>query len=549
MRLMPRIAGDERTYAVRLCRHGKFHDHDDCPTCGGLLGKVLSVEDDGMGGYNVHIGAARKTIDHRFVVATEYGEDWISISTVAHILDKGGGLTGWAFNVAVAGVVKLIADGFDVHAATEEQLKAALKQAGSTPWVKKDRAASRGTEVHEALERIAKGESFDEVTKFIAGIHINDFSPEETHEVQMYAVAAVKWFVTEKPSAILVEQPVWSAIHRIVGTLDFLGMRPSRGSCLTDLKSSKDVYTDHAVQLDGYALCLREMVEHGVLDVAVPTRHTVVLARPDGSYEEVVVPSDPQGFLAALDLTRSAGRTEEVLKELKKKRAGAGTEGVNAKPAVPADNEPEIVPEAQKGDDSMSDEKGFRAIVKLNLPPDAEYQQGDSIILQADDLGQIDLMLTASETVMSPLLRRILDKLIGAPAPQSVVMSAPVVSAPMTADQAAAAIQGMTNAPPAQQQPVVVQPAPVPQTAPAPVAQPVVQQQPGTNPMVDGAQVGGTPGQRYPVTPGNGPLQLGQPCGKCGVTTYWQPPGQNHTTGQAFQGYYRCPNAKNHPKG
>jgi len=312
-----RIAGDQSTYAVRFCRRVRLKDHDPCPLCAKPLGDPTK--------------APRKTVGHDFTVATDYGEDWISVSTVSHILDKGGALSGWAYNLTVEGVLRLVATGVDVTRMDEEMLKAALKQAGFTPWVKKDRAASRGSEVHEVLERLAKGEDPSSVARTIADIDIEDFSPEEIRDVQNYALAAAHWFLDKKPRPILVEETVWSAESRTVGTLDILAERPdlsprSKGVpvVLTDLKTSKDVYTDHAVQLDGYRLCLEEMVREGVVDVPLPTLHTVVLARPDSTYEERIVPSDPAAFVHALGLTKAAGRLEAALKADRRERGDSG---------------------------------------------------------------------------------------------------------------------------------------------------------------------------------------------------------------------------------
>src|SRR3990172_13109230 len=90
-----------------------------------------------------------------------------------------------------------------------------------------------------------------------------------------------------------------------------------------------------------------------------------------------------------------------------------------------------------------------------------------------------------------------------------------------------------------------------------PVLQPVVVQptlvaapQGGTDrdDRVDGAQVGGTPGQKYPSQQKLGaPLQLGGPCDRCGVITFWKPPGANYQTKKPYQGFFSCPNYKNHP--
>ncbi len=311
---MGRLAGNERTYALRFCGRVKLKDHDPCPTCGVPLGRFKYVPTSIDGAIGITIQPPRKSVEHKFLVPSEFGEDWVSISTVAHIIDKGGALSGWTFNLAIAGVLKL---GTDVRGWTEEQLKEAMKQQGFTPWIKKDRAASRGKEVHEVLERLAEGETLEQVSEFIAAINIPKFMPEENREVQGYCLAAAHWFLAQdgiKP--LLVERVVWSTQHRTVGTLDLYAERKTgHRYVLTDLKSSKDVYEDHPVQLDGYGICLDELIDKGELDLPKPNAHSIVLARPDGTYEERFVPSNPQSFVDALGLTRAVMDIRDYLKK------------------------------------------------------------------------------------------------------------------------------------------------------------------------------------------------------------------------------------------
>ncbi len=204
----------------------------------------------------------------------------------------------------------------------------------------------------------------------------------------------------------------------------------------------------------------------------------------------------------------------------------------------------------------VSDEKGYPAILKINLPPEAEYHSGHSLILQGQDLGQIQLMLTAAEQITDPILKRIIDFAKGgavptpatapalaesavAPVGPTVPATAPV-SPPVTLTvEQVAAMLGAQVAP----QVVVGQAAAAAQAAtpvaPAPVTPPA--QAPQNR--VDGSTCGGTPGQQYPAG-----SQMGGPCPKDSVITFWQPPGKNFQTGETFDGYWRCPNAKNHPK-
>jgi len=191
--------------------------------------------------------------------------------------------------------------------------------------------------------------------------------------------------------------------------------------------------------------------------------------------------------------------------------------------------------------------KGYAAILKINLPPDEQYHSGHSLILQADGPGQLGLLLQELDQTQSTILGRIRDfaKATDAVAPAAVLTAAvppsPYVASTVTSAQPAtltveqvaaqlgANVPATTAGPPPQ-------PAPVP--APAGAAQSGFR----SAPKVDGSQVGGSPGQQYPQG-----AQLGGPCPKCSVVTWWQEAFVK-PDGDAVPAYWRCPNAKNHPK-
>lgn len=110
-------------------------------------------------------------------------------------------------------------------------------------------------------------------------------------------------------------------------------------------------------------------------------------------------------------------------------------------------------------------------------------------------------------------------------------------------DAAAQIVQQAVTAPVAVAQPTapVVQ-APVAPTAPTAPVVPIATA-PSAQPALLGPVMAPTPGQDY-----QGSTTFGHQCPKCGVTTYLQPAGTNQRTGESFDAYWRCPNAKNHPK-
>ena len=57
------------------------------------------------------------------------------------------------------------------------------------------------------------------------------------------------------------------------------------------------------------------MVDEGILDIPRPDAQSIVLSRPDGTYEEKFLPSDPGAFLNALELTKAVMKVRALLKE------------------------------------------------------------------------------------------------------------------------------------------------------------------------------------------------------------------------------------------
>lgn len=225
--------------------------------------------------------------------------DFISVTTVTGLLDKSGPLIGWAWNVTTEGIIELTSGHLlDLRGWDQEMLKKALKGIGATPWVKRDRAADRGQEAHDVLERLAKGEDPEQVWDSII------FMPEE---VQGYAQGAFNWFMDELPEPFLVEEPIFSLEHLFAGTLDFYGRRTGGELVLTDLKTSKAVYDGHVIQGGGYKI--------GLLENGRPVDGvTVVRATPDGKYHETDVTDDPRAhpevFLGLLRVWNALGRKE-----------------------------------------------------------------------------------------------------------------------------------------------------------------------------------------------------------------------------------------------
>jgi hypothetical protein len=106
------------------------------------------------------------------------------------------------------------------------------------PWEQRDAAGNRGTEVHALAERLVKGE---EVAV-----------PEE---LSGYVESYVKFLDEWQPKPVLVEAVVASRKWTLAGTLDLVADLPNGERALMDLKTSKGVYPETALQCAAYRWC------------------------------------------------------------------------------------------------------------------------------------------------------------------------------------------------------------------------------------------------------------------------------------------------------
>lgn len=238
------------------------------------------------------------------------GEDWEtatevpSVTTVLDVLSKPA-LTWWGQRIGVEGVASLwthenkdIAEGVGRHLleGNSDAIVDMLKEQKITVNHRRDKAASRGTSVHSALESWA-------VTGQIA--NVDDFPEEE----QGY-VRGLNAFLADckgELEALDAELMVGSKEHGFAGRFDLrghvsavrefkTGPRTTRvippGIGIFDLKTSKGVYDSHYLQLAAYRLGLEES-GYGRSDF-----EAVILVNADGKYDVRLNPRRPEHFLA-----------------------------------------------------------------------------------------------------------------------------------------------------------------------------------------------------------------------------------------------------------
>jgi hypothetical protein len=235
---------------------------------------------------------------------------FVGVSTPTKALDSSiDGLLHWAAKLDQTGVAALaeqqIEAGCDVGdlawLCSQPSISAALREAELTWTDVRDRAAQRGTNVHEliflALAQGTRPPSLEKLSKVERG----------------YGQAAIRWWRDRKPKPLFAEQVTVSREHGFAGRFDLL-CEIDGDRVLVDAKTrerGQDRRSDHG-QLPGYELANREC---GIGESAY---QVVLLLMPDGSYREVVCVGTKDDFLAALNAYRRGGALEKRMREAAK---------------------------------------------------------------------------------------------------------------------------------------------------------------------------------------------------------------------------------------
>lgn len=263
------------------------------------------------------------------------GEELMGVSTVAKIggaESTWGVASAWGFRLGYEGAWALMEGEDGLRPATPDALRGALKDHGLTPWSTRDRAADRGTWVHDLLEQLGQeGES--PTADLLAGI---------SDEYRGHAKALLAWYLDYRPSFEAVEVQVTSVRYGFGGRYDIrcrieirrlleipdlpepvaehLREMQRRGEdvalCLVDEKTSKDVYPlTHLPQLEGY--------EGASVEMGFPATDVrlVLNTHPDGTYRFVASWSTYEDFLAYLGALKAIRRVEAEDPERKRKVA------------------------------------------------------------------------------------------------------------------------------------------------------------------------------------------------------------------------------------
>jgi hypothetical protein len=110
----------------------------------------------------------------------------------------------------------------------------------------KNEAGERGSNVHNAIDRLNNGEEIDHEL----------YSSEEWTAIMSY----VDWYNEYQPKIIFSEKTVLSDKYKYAGTID-LFIETCEGFCVVDIKTSQSVWKEYELQLSAYRKALED--EHG----------------------------------------------------------------------------------------------------------------------------------------------------------------------------------------------------------------------------------------------------------------------------------------------
>ena len=123
---------------------------------------------------------------------------------------------------------------------------------------KKTDAGARGSRIHAAVAALVGGGTVTPDMKF-DGVEL---------AVDEYAAVLNfrDWFEATRPEVLGSEFLIWNDEHNYAGTVD-LKVKINGEVWVIDLKSSKSVYPEYALQLSAYKKCIPDATRIGVLQV------------------------------------------------------------------------------------------------------------------------------------------------------------------------------------------------------------------------------------------------------------------------------------------
>lgn len=184
---------------------------------------------------------------------------------------------------------------------SQQSIAAALREAECTWTHVRDRAAVRGTNIHE---RIFLALATESQPPSLAGL---------SDEERGYGQAAMKWWRENDPTPLFAEQVTVHAEIKVAGRFDLL-CEISGERVLVDAKTRERGVArigDHA-QLAGYEMA------NAACGIGASERQVALILRPDGTYAAVESVGVEADFLAALEAYRAGGSLAKRMRAAEK---------------------------------------------------------------------------------------------------------------------------------------------------------------------------------------------------------------------------------------
>lgn len=125
-----------------------------------------------------------------------------------------------------------------------------LKEAGPSADVIKQKAAKEGTQTHNLIERLIKGEEISWMDDFGNAIC--------NEEVWQMVLKFVDFWNTYKPTPVAIEQFLYSDEDQYAGTVDFV-CKLNGETWIIDFKTSNNLHRSYEMQLASYVKAWQEM--------------------------------------------------------------------------------------------------------------------------------------------------------------------------------------------------------------------------------------------------------------------------------------------------
>jgi hypothetical protein len=271
----------------------------------------------------------KETQRRYLVTAKDYGHDnerYTSITTPLNVLAKDS-LLYWTEGLGVQGMLELRDLG--VLADTKAECLREMERRGLRWWQARDKAADRGTDIHDDLLKLVTGEM----------VHLDHYPVE----LQGFVRGVSAWFADRRPKLVLAETMVASPRHRLAGRFDLRCIIGGR-DLLVDLKTTDTL--PKCKDCEGTGLTLKQGKSHakcggtgfsrrfgstnfsspatGSLSVESgydpPDGQAVLRVDSHGAYDFRETCAEPDDYLTVLEVHRMLGGLGRKRTEQRKQR-------------------------------------------------------------------------------------------------------------------------------------------------------------------------------------------------------------------------------------